>query len=476
MAAVESRAESETLTEYRADSATACFARVGLGLSKAQVPDLVWQYLKCCVADAIGIAFASHHYDFAERTRQAIDAFEESGPAVAIGCDRLYPARDAALINGVLIHGLDYDDTHLPSVVHCSASALPTALALAHRKEISGTDLLMAVLVALEIDGRLGAAAGGIFQELGFHPTGVVGIFGATVAAVRLLGGSELDAINAQGVALSMAGGSMAFLDEGAWTKRLHPGWASSSALTAARLAMSGFQAPHDAYGGRFGFYSLFTRNASPAATLDWQPDVQPWALDEVAIKPYPVCHFNHAPIDAALALREQHGFNVADIDHVVIKLDERQFGVVVDPIERKRQPKSEYDAKFSAPYAVATALTKRRFGLQELDEDHRCDPATLALAKKITCEHDGRSRYPQAFSGGVEITLKTGETFCHFEAVNRGAAGRLLEETQVRQKFIHNCRLVLSDERSKALWDTIWNLDAQPDCGEFLSALRGLS
>ena len=151
MAAVESRAESEQLTAYRTNSPAACFARVGLGLSQAQVPERVWQYLKCCVADAIGIAYASHHYDFSQRTRKAIDAFEETGTTVAIGCDRLYPARDAALINGVLVHGLDYDDTHLPSVVHCSASALPTALALAHRNEVSGSDLLMAVLVALEI-------------------------------------------------------------------------------------------------------------------------------------------------------------------------------------------------------------------------------------------------------------------------------------------------------------------------------------
>jgi len=468
--------ESRKGMEDKAESPAACFARVGLGLSHSQVPEPVWQYLKCCVADAIGIAYASHHYDFSDRTRKAIEAFDEAGTAVAIGCDRLYPQRDAALINGVLVHGLDYDDTHLPSVVHCSASALPTALALSHRAEVSGTELLMAVLVALEIDGRLGAAAGGVFQELGFHPTGVVGIFGATVAAVRLLGGSQLDAVTAQGIALSMAGGSMAFLDEGAWTKRLHPGWAASSALTAARLAISGFQAPQDAYGGRFGFYSLFTRDGSRAEGLNWRPDSQPWALDEVAIKPYPVCHFNHAPIDAALTLRRQGGFDVEDIDHVVIKLDERQFGVVVDPIERKRKPESEYDAKFSAPYAVATALTKGRFGLQELDQNHRSDSVTLALAEKITCRHDPRSRYPQAFSGGVEITLKTGETLCKFEEVNRGAAGRLLEKEQVKQKFLQNCSLVLPEERAEALWHTIWNLDAQPDCGGFLNALRGLS
>ena len=142
-------------------------AHSGLKIGRSDVPDATWNYLKCCVADAIGIAFASHHYDFAKRTQQGIDSFNEPGGAVVIGSDKRYPARDAALLNGVLVHGLDYDDTHLPSVVHCSASALPTALALAHSADISGTDLLLAVLVATEIDGRLGAAAGGHFPATG---------------------------------------------------------------------------------------------------------------------------------------------------------------------------------------------------------------------------------------------------------------------------------------------------------------------
>jgi len=451
-------------------------AHSGLKIGRSDVPDATWNYLKCCVADAIGIAFASHHYDFAKRTQQGIDSFNEPGGAVVIGSDKRYPARDAALLNGVLVHGLDYDDTHLPSVVHCSASALPTALALAHSADISGTDLLLAVLVATEIDGRLGAAAGGIFQQLGFHPTGVVGIFGAAVAAVRLLGGTETDAVTAQGIALSLAGGSMAFLDEGAWTKRLHPGWAAVSALTAARLAMQGFQAPSDPYAGRFGFYALFARDATKAAEVDWSLKGNTWALSDVAIKPYPVCHFNHAPIDAALKLKQQYQLESDAIESVTVQLDQRQFGVVVEPIERKRRPESEYDAKFSAPYAVAAALVRGQFGLQELNESCRKDETILALAARIQCVHDDRSLYPQFFSGGIEIRLKSGEVYTHFDEINRGAAGRLLDPEQVEQKFLQNCGLVIDQARAKQLWQSIWQLDEQSSCIEFLDQLQGLS
>ena len=216
--------------------------------------------------------------------------------------------------------------------MHCSASAVPTALALASETDVSGTSFLLAVLIATEIDARLGSAAGGTFQQLGFHPTGLVGIFGATVAAVRLLGGTVQDMVRAQGIALSMTGGSMAFLEAGTWTKRLHPGWAAQSALAAAKLAMAGFDAPQEAYSGRHGFYALYTRAAENADKVEWDDAFREFAIASVAIKPYPICHFNHAPVDAALTLASNHGIGHHDIEEVSVALHERQLAVVAEP------------------------------------------------------------------------------------------------------------------------------------------------
>lgn len=444
-----------------------------LALSVDEVPQEIWRYLKLCLADAVGIAFASRHYDFATKSLRSLDVLGSEGNASIIGQTRTVALRDAALMNGLLIHGLDYDDTHLASVVHCSASAFPAALALAEQRKLDGQTLLLATLIAIEIDAMLGTQAGGVFQQVGFHPTGVVGIFGATVAAARLLGGDAEALVRSQGVALSLSSGSMAFLDDGSWAKRLHPGWAASAALQAASLGVSGFEGPGEAYGGRYGFYSLYAPGTAVETETISAQLFRDWALTTVAIKPYPICHFNHAPVDAALLLRRQHALSLDNIESVTVLLDERQFGVVVDPIESKRAPQSEYDAKFSVPYAVATALVRGCFGLAELEDAARLDSDVLALAQRIDCEHDPRSHYPDAFSGGVRIRTHDGRVFECFEEINRGAAGQLLSAEQVYEKFMANCALSISGERAEALWACLQRMDELEDVKALTTLLR---
>jgi len=460
------------LTHQTAPLSRAIANRV-VALQQNEVPQDVWDYLKLCLADAVGIAFASRAYDFADKSLDSLHLLGSDGQSTIIGQSTTVSLRDAALMNGLLVHGLDYDDTHLASVVHCSASAFPAALALAEQRGLSGAELLLATLIAIEVDAVLGTQAGGVFQQVGFHPTGVVGVFGATVAAVRLLGGDSDALVRAQGVALSLSSGSMAFLDDGSWTKRLHPGWAASAALQAAALGVSGFEGPGEAYGGRFGFYALYAPGTSVDTETVSSKLFQDWALRTVAIKPYPICHFNHAPVDSAIALRHEHSLTSDEIDSVTILLDARQFGVVVDPIEAKRLPQSEYEAKFSVPYAVATALCKGRFSLADLEDTARLDTEVLALAQRIECIHDERSRYPAAFSGGVRIRLSDGSEMEHFEAVNRGAEGQLLSHDQVRKKFLDNCALAISIESADRLWNTMMSLDELEDLSALTALLR---
>ncbi len=444
-----------------------------VALERGGVPQDVWQYLKLCLADAVGIAFASRHYEFSRKSLDSLGMLGSTGSSTIIGQPEPVALRDAALMNGLLIHGLDYDDTHLASVIHCSASAFPAALALAEQRKLTGEELLLATLIAIEVDALLGTQAGGIFQQGGFHPTGVVGIFGATVAAARLMGGDVDVLLRAQGVALSLCSGSMAFLDDGSWTKRLHPGWAASAALQAAALGVSGFEGPGEAYGGRFGFYALYAPGTSVETEVVSSQLFQEWGLRTVAIKPYPICHFNHAPVDAALALRQEHGLTPDAIESATILLDQRQFGVVVDPIEAKRVPQNEYDAKFSAPYAVATALCKGRFSLAELEDAARLDDDVLMLAQRVSCAHDDRSRYPDAFSGGLKLRLRDGAELEHFESINRGAEGQLLSIEQVREKFLENCALTIPAAEAQQLWSAILGLDEMNDVMELMSLLR---
>ena len=464
--------QASPLTQQTAPLSRAIAERA-VELDRSSVPDDVWEYLKLCLADSVGIAFASRHYEFAQKSLDSLALLGSAGQSSIIGQNAPAAIRDAAMMNGLLIHGLDYDDTHLASVVHCSASAFPAALALTEQRALSGADLMLATLIAIEIDAMLGTQAGGVFQQVGFHPTGVVGVFGATVAAARLLGGDTDALVRAQGVALSLSSGSMAFLDDGSWTKRLHPGWAASAALQAAALGVSGFEGPGEAYGGRFGFYALYAPGTSVETEAVSTALFHDWALRTVAIKPYPICHFNHAPVDSALALRAENALTPDSIESVTILLDERQFGVVVNPIDAKRVPQSEYDAKFSVPYAVATALCKGRFSLADLEDAARLDAEVLTLAQRIECVHDERSRYPDAFSGGVKVSLRDGSELEHFEAVNRGAEGQLLSHDQVRDKFLDNCALTISAEAAERLWHTMMTLDELNNVSELTALLR---
>ena len=460
------------ITQYTAPLSRAVAERV-VALERGAVPQDVWQYLKLCLADAVGIAFASRHYEFSRKSLDSLGVLGSAGGSTIIGQPEPVALRDAAMMNGLLIHGLDYDDTHLASVIHCTASAFPAALALAEQRKLTGEELLLATLIAVEVDALLGTQAGGVFQQVGFHPTGVVGIFGATVAAARLIGGDVDALLRAQGVALSLCSGSMAFLDDGSWTKRLHPGWAASAALQAAALGVSGFEGPGEAYGGRFGFYALYAPGTSVETEVVSSQLFQEWGLRTVAIKPYPICHFNHAPVDAALTLREAHGLTPDAIESATILLDQRQFGVVVDPIEAKRMPQNEYDAKFSAPYAVATALCKGRFSLADLEDAARLDEDVLMLAQRISCAHDERSRYPDAFSGGLTLRLRDGTELAHFEPINRGAEGHLLSIEQVREKFLENCALTIPAAAAQQLWSAILGLDEMDNVTELMSLLR---
>ena len=440
--------------------------------SLAAVPAHVVEYAKLCVADSIAIAFASHHYEFAPKSIRAISNLAGGGECPVIGTPLSLPARDAALLNGLLIHGLDFDDTHSGAVIHGSTSAVPLVLAEGQRRGVDGATALAAYILAIETDARIGQVADGMFQKIGFHPTGLIGIFGCTVAASFLAGLDPQQAARAQGIALSMASGSLEFLEDGAWTKRMHPGWAASSAITAAALAAEDFVAPLNAYEGRYGLYNLYLR-AQPDSVATVATDLgENWEMLCVAIKPYPVCHFNHACIDSMLALVAQHDLQPRDIKSVTALIHEKQHDVVCKPESAKRRPKNDYDAKFSLHYALAAAAVRRRFTLAELEDDALQDGAILELCDRITFDHYAESRYPQYYSGAVRIETQDGRLLEHFEPENRGADTRPLAADDVRAKFDGNVGRSLSNTQADALWDAIMQLDRAANLGSLNAAM----
>jgi 2-methylcitrate dehydratase PrpD len=441
-------------------------ARFTTTLSADAIPAAVRERAKYLILDAVGIAYASQGYPYETVSLKALQAFG-NGPACVIGHGRILGMRDAVLMNGILIHGLDYDDTHSRGVIHATASLFPTALAVADHDGASGVDLLTAYILGMEIATRVGMVAQGGFHQVGFHPTGVAGAFGCTVATARLRGLDQERTVMAQGIALSMASGSLEFLEDGAWTKRMHPGWAGVAGITAATFAEHGYIGPRRPYEGRFGLYASHLGDRLAQADLGLATEAlgQRWQIEEVAIKPIPACHFTHAAADAAIALSRQLGGDatadrVRRIRRVCVLVPEQVVKTVCEPVSNKRRPANSYDAQFSIPYIVATGLLKGRFTIDELEEEALADAAVLALAAKVDYQVDPDSTFPRHYTGEVIVEMENGSVLRHREAVNRGNTDRPLGNDDVLAKYMENATRALSQSHAQRVAEAVLTLD----------------
>ena len=436
-------------------------ARFALGLSYDQIPAAVVTRAKHLILDSVGIALASTQYPFAAVSLAAMEELG-SGASPVIGIGRKLALRDAVLMNGILVHGLDFDDTHSRGVIHGTSSSFPCALALTDRDDNDGKALLVAYVAAMEVATRLGAVAKGGFHQVGFHPTGLVGAFGCTLAAARILGLDVDQATMAQGITLSMASGSLEFLEDGSWTKRMHPGWAGVVGITAASLAKHGFVGPRGAYDGRFGLYASHLGKYFEQADFDLATESlgRSWQINEVAVKPIPACHFTHAAADAAAVLRKEHCLAAKDIRRVRVRVPQEVVKTVCEPVANKRNPANSYDAQFSIPYIVATGLTKGRFTLAELEDDALNDKAVLDLASRVDYEIDQGSTFPRHYTGEVVVETADGRTLRHREGVNRGCADRPLSNDEVVSKFFDNADRAIPRRTAERIRDGVLSCD----------------
>ncbi len=434
------------------------------------IPAHVRERAKLVMLDAIGGAFAASRYPFAPVAMQALSSLG-SGDSAVIGMTTKLALRDAVVMNGILVHGLDYDDTYLPGSVHLSASCVPTVLAMGAQSRASGTEMLMATLLGLEISARITAAAQGGFVNAGFHATGIAGAFGSTVAAGRLM---KLDAAQhtlAQGVALSFTASTLQPLQEGSWTKRVHPGWAGASGITAAAFARAGYVGPAQAYEGRFGLYTCFLGAHAAGA----QPPLivaglgNQWEFTRTSIKLFPACHQLHAFMNAAIKLSKQQTFSADNVASVRTLIADAAVPLVCEPLASKLKPASSYSAQFSLPYSVACALARGKFGLPEIEAPAYTDAALLALANKVSYEIDPNPGFPKSRSGEVIVKMKDGrELGCREDILPDEPASA----EAIIAKFMQNTTGILSAAQAEQLRDSVLALERVTDGAAFAGML----
>lgn len=421
--------------------------------------------------DAAGIAIAASRYDHSHRVLTAMRGLGGAGKVPVFGFPARLSPRDAATMNGYLCHGLDFDDTHVAGIIHPTASVLPAVLSTAAHVGASGKAMVTAFVIGVETAARLASVAKSGFHQVGFHPTGMVGVFGCTLAAGRLMGLNERELAMAQGIAVSMASGSLEFVEDGAWNKRLHPGWAAQAGMTAAALAREGFVGATKPYDGRFGLFNAYLGTHKDQADygLATAGLGQTWELMQTAIKPYPACHFTHGCIDAALALR-QEGVDHADIEGIEVKVPAGVFKVICEPEANKLKPANSYDAQFSVQWLTAAAFVRGKLGLAELEPAEIVDPTIQALTQKVSFAEYKDSPFPRAYSGEVTVSLADGRKLSHKEHINRGAADRPLANAEIVTKFRDNVATAFDAETSARMETAMLELERAQNAAEALS------
>jgi len=425
-----------------------------------------------CIVDTLGVGIAAAALDVG--TAGARVAARTAGPAAIWGRATRSDPTAAALANGMLAHGLDFDDTHPAAIMHASAVNVPVALALGQELGTPPAEMLAALTLGYEVSARLGRLGPGPFQDHGFQSTAVLGIFAAVFIAARLRRVSPATAVQAMGIAGSMASGLMEYLSDGSDVKQLHPGWAAQAGMQAVALADAGLTGPRTVLEGRFGVFRAY-------AGLDIDPDsvLQPldgrFEVELMAPKPYPACLCVHPVVQAALDLRRRGILTPDTVDGVArihCEVPPWYVGLVFEPAADKAAPRTAYEGRFSAPYCLARAVLDGGVGVRSFGPDQLNDRRMRAIAAKVTHEARPFAEFPASFPALVRVVMADGTEHESFVPHNLGSAGLPLGAAGIEAKFRENVEFAIGRLAADRLHDAIAGLPRTGDADALWSAI----
>lgn len=432
-----------------------------LGPRRAQAESIARQGM----TDTIAVALAARDEAV---TRIALDyARGQAGPAEGgaplwFGGEALPPAR-AAFVNGVASHALDYDDVALSG--HPSAALTAAILAQGHAQGASGRDCLLAYIVGYEVWAELASREPDPYHIKGWHPTAVFGTVAATAALARLRGFEAPVAARALAIGASLASGLVA--NFGTMTKPLHAGRVAAQAFEAVTLAGLGLTAADDALEHHAGFLAALSPRGQVDRERPYRPGEPRILATGLSIKKYPVCYSGHRIIDAVIDIAREADLDAAQVARVRVGIGRAQASML-----RNAAPVTALEAKFSAQFAVAAALLRRKVGLSELDDAFVNEPAMRALYGKVEIGIvEAPDPEDSAFSrcDTVDIDMRDGRVLRSGEVrYPRGHAHLPLAEADLRAKF-EDCMAVW---RRQAGGDT----SSLPSAGALYDRLASLA
>jgi 2-methylcitrate dehydratase PrpD len=431
--------------------ATATLARFIVETRTQEIPDSMRHEAKRALVNILACAVGSGRHEAVERAVAALRPFFGPAQATLAGRGERCDSLNAALINGIAAHVLDFDDTH-PHAIHPSAPVWPALLAMAESHRVSGQALLDAFILGAEVELRIGNAVYPSHSEAGFHATGTCGVFGAAAACARLLRLDLQRASWALGIAATQSAGLREMF--GSDCKSLHPGKAAHDGLTAALLAARYFTSSERAIEAPRGFAHVLASARDLNAIGDGLGSR--WELGSNMYKPFACGLVVHAAIDACIQLRAEHALQSSSIEHVRMRVNP-----IVMELTAKTEPRTGLEGKFSVYHACAIALLRGRGGESEFSDAAVLEPDAIALRRKVEIVPDAAVAMMEAYA---TIRLAGGRVIEKHVPSALGSTERPMSDRDLEDKFRALVEGVLTPERAQALLDACWRVEQHED------------
>ena len=424
------------------------------------ITDDLREIVRTFVADFLAVTEAGAHLPSSTAARRSIptspvpDAIHTS---LLLGTSLWARSDDAALANGISGHGLELDDTHEPSSSHPGVVVISAVFALASELDSPWEDALTAIVVGYDVMGAVGVFVGAkeIYNR-GFHPTAVAGALGAAAACSRLRGLRIEATSEAISLAANMASGSLEFLADGSWTKRLNAGHAAQVGLTASTLAAAGFEGPATALEGPHGFANQYGHGIPTDRLFQLTFGA---VARETSVKFFPCCRYMHGGMDLLAQYRSENpDLDVTTVAKIEVAIITAGRALVSDPPERKLEIKTSVDAQFSMPFGAAACLSWGRIGPEVFENAAEHAATLLPLMQTVVCvsEQSIDDVYPGRWAARISITFTDGRRVTREEPAFLGSPTNPAGAEQVKEKAVS----LVGEARSRFLEKATNKLD----------------
>ncbi len=400
----------------------------------------------------VGCTVGGSHHETVGIAVSALAPFSGPPQASILGRRDRFDILNAALINGISSHVLDYDDTHSHNIIHPAGPVISAILALSEQRPVSGHDFVTALVVGVDVECRIGNSVYPKHYDAGWHITGTAGVFGAAAASGKLLGLSEQQMLWALGLAATQPVGLQEMF--GSMTKSFHPGRAAQNGLTAALLASKNFTSSEQSLEAKYGWINVVSTAHNYNDITDKLGET--FEISHNTYKPFACGVVMHPTIDGCIQLRNEHKLTPDAVDRIELKVHP-----LVMQLTSKKSPQTGLEAKFSIYHAASVALAEGAGGIDQFSDRAVRDRLIAALRDRVTAVIDSTLHEDQV---RIVVTMKNGSRLEKFIEHAVGSLDHPMSDKDLETKFAGLAKDVLSLDRQRKLMDLCWDIEGLKD------------